>query len=245
MFLDGNNINIFISFLAGTITFFASCLLPLVPIYLAYLSGVSLTTTKKSEKNKILRTSIAFVVGFISVFILLGATFSTLNRALSSYKFWIEKAGGTLFILLGLYLTGIFQLNFLSKDFHFKLNKWFKKKTTLHAFLTGITFGFGWTPCVGPVLGVILYWSSQQATFLQGFVMLLFYGLGLGLPFVLTGLLFEKASPFLKKTQKLGNTLQKIAGVIIILAGILLLTGKLQDFTLYLIDLFGLRTLSF
>lgn len=244
MNFDGTNITLAVAFIAGIVTFFASCLLPLVPVYLAYLSGVTLSTKKTEKKWVIFKTTIFFVVGFITVFVVLGATLTTFARAFAPYRVWFERAGGLLFILLGLYLSGLLKLAVLSKEVHVGFNKWFKKNRNIHALLTGMTFGFGWVPCIGPVLGVILFWASRQATYSMGILMLVVYGIGLGIPFIIVGLGFEKISPWLKKSAKFGHRLQIIAGLIIVLAGILLLTGNMQRYSLELINYFGLRRLA-
>lgn len=243
---DGNTINITIAFLSGIITFFASCFLPLAPVYIAYLSGVSLTHAKESKANRriILNTSILFVIGFITVFVLLGATFTSFAKLISPHKQLIEKIGGLLFIILGLQISGLLRFHRLSRDFHFRIAGWLRDYRRIHALLVGVTFGLGWSPCVGPVLGVILLWASQQRTFGEGLLMLIFYGLGLGFPFIILGLGFEKYMPLLKRSKRFTNYLQLVSGLLVLIAGLLLFFGKLQYYALRLIYLLGLDALS-
>lgn len=245
MQFDGTNINFFIAFVSGLVTFFASCLLPLVPIYLSYLSGVSLSVAaNKKSRFTILKTSIFFVIGFIATFVILGATFMRFAQTINVYRIWVERLGGILFIMFGLYMTGLLRISSLSKQYQFKASDKFKQYRSIHAILTGVIFGFAWSPCIGPVLGVILFWASRQATQLQGLALLVVYGLGLGLPFILVGLGFEKLVPLLKRAGKLSKYIQVFLGIIVIFAGVLLIMGEIQNFSSYLIDFFGLRSLS-
>lgn len=228
---DGTSVNLGIAFISGIITFFASCLLPLVPTYLAYISGVSLHDKEfsKNERLKIFTTALFFVLGFITTFVIIGLGLQHISTFLTSHREIIQRIAGALFILLSLVLLGIIHPTFLSQERKLPLQKFFKKYLLVHAFLTGSAFSLSWTPCVGPVLAVILYWASQAETALRGSILLVFFGLGVGLPFLFIALGFEKILPHIKKYAKFGHYLSIISAVFIFLMGVLLLIGQFQN----------------
>ena len=233
---DVTHLNLLVAFLAGLATFFASCLLPLVPVYLAYLSGVSLAHHHlRSYRWHIFRASLAFVLGFIFIFILFGELFYSFSHLVSLSRFWLNRLSGLVLIVFGLYLTNILKLTSSTPNLHLHLRRWFTQKNTLHAFLVGVSFGFAWSPCIGPVLGTILLWVARQQTAWLGFQLLLSFGLGLGLPFLFVGLAFEILFPLFKKTHRFTHYLQFISGVIILLAGFLLLLGQFQQISFFLL----------
>jgi len=260
-FLSGNQINWYIAYLAGVVTFFASCLLPLVPTYLAYLSGVSLQTSRSVDRRwYIFRISLFFVAGFVAAFVVLGLMANQLGSPLAVWKPWIEKLAGVVFMFLGLFVLGAFDDSFFMterkpawKRFFERLlgvnrvsqvQLWLEQHAEVHAFLVGIGFAFGWSPCIGPVLAVILYWASQTATATQGALLLFIYGLGLGTPFLLTGLLFEKMIPILKQSRKATGIVMKVAGTVIFVSGLLLLLGEFQSVSMNLLNIFNLHGLA-
>ena len=247
MVLDGSKINFLIAFVAGLITFFASCLLPLVPTYLAYLanlSGKQEVVGKRLFQRHVLVNGIIFTIGFITVFILLGASASAIGGFLIKYSAIIKKVGGIFLILMGLGMLNILKtpLSFLEKriDLGIRFDHWAKIKS----FLVGMTFGFAWTPCIGPVLAVILFWASQATYVSLGIWMLFAFGLGMGFPFIVIAAFFETLSPKLSHTQRFGFIINKIAGLIILIAGILLFVDRLSYLALKIINFFGYSSLS-
>ncbi len=217
------NPNLFISFIAGFVTFFASCFAPLVPIYLAYLSGVSLNQkTAKKHRWLLFITSLYFVLGFALTFMALGTTFHFLSHFLHHYHYLFNKLGGLFLMVMGLLATGLFSLPLLSREFHFKLYGWFNRNHFFHSFFTGVTFALAWSPCIGPVLGTILLWTASTQTLLRGLFLLFVYSLGLGLPFILFALAFDFVSPLFRSLRPLGRYLQIITGGFIFLFGLLL-----------------------
>ena len=242
MTLDGSEINILIAFVAGFITFFASCLLPLVPAYLAYISGVSLNSGE--QKRTVFVNSVLFSFGFILVFILLGASATLLGSYVRYYSGIFEKIGGIFLVLMGLFMLKVISPDFLLKERRLDPTKSLTKWQKVNSVITGATFGFAWTPCIGPVLGVILFWASQAESMARGITMLVSYGLGIGLPFILIGLLFEKVGPRITKQGRFGDILNKIAAILIIATGLLLFFGKIQYLSLGLLNTFNLHTLS-
>ena len=242
---DGSQVNFLIAFLAGGITFFASCLLPLVPTYLAYLSGVALNDDQTSQKKwQIFKTGLMFVVGFIITFMLLGLAANKFASVIHPYRQIIEKIAGVLFITLGLFMMGIFKSTFLSQEKKLNIQGKFKKHRSLHAVLTGIAFGFGWTPCIGPVLAVILFWAAQAESLLKGVMLLTTYGVGLGIPFLVIALGFEKIIPWIKKHARISQAMSFISGLFILGTGILLLMDQLQNLSLFIIQLLNLNSTS-
>ena len=249
--LDGSQINFFIAYIAGFLTFFASCLLPLVPTYLAYLSGISLTTNLERDddsslkkKWKIVKIASFFVFGFILTFIILGLTATQLSGIITPYRNVIAKLSGVLFIILGLFMLGVFKHRLFSQERKVDVHNIFHKQRHLHAFLTGIAFGFGWSPCIGPVLGIILYWASQAQSTMTGIALLTFYGIGLGTPFILVAFGFEKIIPLLKKYGKISHYATILSGITVLLAGLFLILGQFHTFSLFLVRLFHLNALS-
>jgi cytochrome c-type biogenesis protein len=238
---DGSQVNLLIAFLAGGITFFASCLLPLVPTYLAYLSGIALSDESAGQKKwQIFKTGLMFVIGFIITFIILGLAVNKFAGIIGPYRQLVEKLAGVLFIVLGLFMMGLFKSTFLSKEKRFNLHGKFQQHRSLHAVLTGIAFGFGWTPCIGPVLAVILFWAAQAESTLVGTMLLTAYGIGLGIPFLIISLGFEKIIPWIKKNHRLSHLATIISGVIVLISGILLIRGDFQQLSFLLLDFFQL-----
>lgn len=226
---SGLNINFLVAFTGGLVTFFASCLMPLVPAYIAFLAGTGLSQVGKVSKFKIFGHSLAFVAGLLTIFIAFGLTATTLGSLFNFYRPIIQKVGGAALILLGLFMLGIIKPAFLLKEGHLlKVRNSWSKLGLVGAFLFGVTFGFAWTPCIGPTLAAIIFWASQSETALKGTLLLIGYALGIGTPFVIVGLFFDRASILLKKTKRLGFILNKIAGIILAFVGITLLTGNLQ-----------------
>jgi cytochrome c-type biogenesis protein len=242
---DGSEVNLVIAFIAGFITFFASCLLPLIPTYLAYLSGVSLSDPEAGEQRwSIVRVAFFFVLGFIATFVILGLTLNQFAAAVAPYRSLVEKLAGLLFISLGLFMLGVFKHPFFNQEKRFDAHSLFSKHKHLHALVTGIAFGFGWTPCIGPVLAVILYWSAQQASLWSGMGLLIVYGMGLGLPFLLVAAGFERIVPLLKKYKQVSIYTNYISAAVIILAGVLMFFGLFQSLSLVMLQYFNLNALA-
>ncbi len=247
--LDGNQINIFIALLAGTVTFFASCLLPLVPTYLAYLSGLTLQEDEASESDsqrRIFLNGLAFTIGFIAIFVLLGLIATTIGQFLSSIRPLIQRVGGVLFVTMGLLMLGVYTPNWLTAERKLEVtlfDRW-KHWQYLHSFLVGIVFGFAWTPCIGPVLGVILFWAAHAESAVRGMLLLLSYGIGLGIPFLIVAIGFQRIAPYLQKTKRIGHILNILAAIIIIIMGILLFFDKAQLVSMWLIRQLGLIQLA-
>ena len=215
-----------ISFLEGIITFISPCLLPMLPIYVSYFAGGGERTTRKTLAN-----ALGFVLGFTLVFVALGALAGTVGSFLTKYQFAVNIVTGLIVIIFGLNFLGILKLNI------FKGMSGSAKTKDLGFFssaLFGIVFSIGWTPCVGAFLGSALMLASQQGKVLTGIIMLLAYSLGLGIPFVISAVLIDKlksAFNFIKKNYKIINI---ISGSLLILLGVLMMTGLLGKFLSFL-----------
>ncbi len=248
--LDGSTINFPIAYLAGFFTFFASCLLPMVPTYLAYISGITFSNqdNKKSDlvfNGKVFFHSLFFVIGFVSIFVLLGALAYSSNALINEYKNVIQKIGAVFLIFLGLFMAEIIKPEFMYQEKKAQLSQKLSKLGYLSSFLFGVTFGFAWTPCIGPVLAVILFWASQTSNLLNSIWLLTVYGLGLGTPFLIVGLFFEYLSTKITKLQKYSLTIQKIGGLIVLIFGILLLTDQIGYTSRIINHIFHIKNLSF
>ncbi len=244
MFAD-SSINPLVAYTGGLITFFASCLLPLVPTYLAYITGSALQDENNAYPRwKVVRHALLFIFGFIFTFVVLGFSLNRFAALLQPYRNILEHLGGILFILFGLFLAGLWELPIFQREWKIPLPSWYEKWPYLNAFLFGLVFSLGWTPCVGPLLAVILLWSAHQATMLQGLLLLVFFGLGLGTPFLVTAVLFETVMPWWRRSQRWSIYTKKIAGILILVSGVLLLTGQFQGFSYWLIQIFNATGLS-
>ncbi len=245
--LDGSHVNLSIAFVAGFVTFFASCLLPLIPTYLAYLSGIAindqLDQSTKPKRWLIIKAAVLFVLGFVTIFTILGLALIGIQTCTNGYRAIMQRLAGLLFIILGLFMLGIFRLPWFNQDHRLSIHQTITKHKNLHALAMGVAFGFGWTPCIGPVLAVILFWASQSTSQWQGILLLVTYGLGLGLPFILIAAAFEKVFPFIKKSRQLSYYLNIVAAIIIVLVGGLLLTNQFHAFSGYLLKALKLSSL--
>ncbi len=227
-------------FIAGVISFFSPCVLPLVPAYISYITGESVTDAPNGQslaaRLPALALSLFFVLGFSVVFIVLGASASVLGQTMLKYRYETNIVGGAIIIVFGLFMTGLIRLPHLHRDtrFHVSLNG----GGPVSAFVLGLAFGFGWTPCIGPVLGAILAASAVAATLNQGIALLSVYALGLSLPFLAAALFAEKFLAKLKSMRRMGKTLHIVAGVILVVTGIAMITGYLSTFGFWMLKTF-------
>ena len=225
-----------IAFFAGLISFVSPCVLPLIPGYVSFICGTTLNELNSKSKNFILRKSLFFSLGFSLVFVSLGATASFVGSFLLQNSKLLSIGSGLIIIFFGIYLLELIKINFLNKNFgNFNIRY---SNNLLFPFIVGIGFGFGWTPCIGPILGSILAFASMENSIYKGISLLSFYSLGLTVPFVLSSLLIKKFLIFSKSAKKYLDKIKKISGFILILTGILIITGKLQILGFYLIEYF-------
>jgi cytochrome c-type biogenesis protein len=226
-----------IAFSAGLLSFVSPCVLPLVPSYLTYITGVSfheLTGTGAKAKLRWVTVShsLLFILGFSAIFILMGASASYLGQLLTQYQYWIMKAGGVLIILLGISFTGIINLPFLQIEKRFELRK--KPLGYMGSFLVGVAFAAGWTPCIGPILSTILLYASTSKNFTTGVLLLSIYSAGLGVPFLLSSLAFNSFLSAFEKIKRYMRVITIVSGLFLIGIGILFLTDTFKDINAYL-----------
>lgn len=218
-------LNFGIAFAAGLVSFLAPCVVPLIPGFLAYLAGVSLNSAEDNRKE-VFFTSVFFVLGFAVVFALLGVLLSTvLAFAAYSVQIWLSRIGGAVIILFGLYLTGLLPLHFLEREYKLSMNLKFKSRY-FTAFMFGLAFAAGWTPCIGPVLGGIIGLAASAPA--SSFFLLMTYALGLGIPFLVVGLFATHASKFINKYAHLFKYINIVFGGILIVIGVLVFTKNLS-----------------
>jgi len=228
-------VSVLIAFAAGFLSFISPCVLPLVPSYITYITGVSFHDLTDQEKRKKVKWttlihSCLFILGFSTVFILMGASASYLGQILSKYQTWIMKIGGILIILLGIhFILQIFPFLQIEKRFEMKR----KPLGYLGSFLVGIIFAAGWTPCIGPILSTILIYASTSQQMTTGIVLLAFYSLGLGIPFLLASLALNLFLSTFEKMRRYMKVIIFISGFFLIGVGILLLTGTFRVVTDY------------
>ena len=230
-----SGIGLLTSFGAGVISFLSPCVLPLVPGYVSYVAGDALTG-EPVKPLAALGLSLFFVFGFSTVFVILGASATTIGQLLLSYRQEENLVGGAVVLLLGAFMMGLAKLSWLQREFRLHLNVGGGRPVT--AYIIGVAFAFGWTPCIGPVLGAILTTSAVAATVPQGIILLGLYSLGLGLPFLAAAVFSDSLMLRLRALRRLGRNLQLGAGAVVAGMGIAILTGELTSFSYWLLDTF-------
>ena len=223
-----------IAFGAGIISFLSPCVLPLIPGYVSFVSGQSLQEMIDRKKNKV-SPLVLFCFGFSTVFIIFGATASVIGQIFLQNSNILRIIAGIIIIVFSLQLIGLINLKFMNYEKRFETGK---SKNFFYPYLIGLAFGFGWTPCIGPILGSILTLAAIEETMFKAIFLLSLYSLGLSAPFILSGLLIQKFFIFSKKFKKNINLVSKIGGIILLITGILILTNQLQALGYYLLEIF-------
>ena len=219
------DVGIVIAFTAGVFSFLSPCVLPLVPSYLAFVTGMSLEDLQDGvDRKATFIHSLLFVSGFSSIFIMLGASASFLGQFFRLYEVWIARVGGVIIIILGLHLAGVFKLAPLMREKRIHLAN--KPAGYIGTVGVGMAFGAGWTPCIGPILGAILTYGMTQDTMWAGVGLLSVYSLGLAIPFLMASLALDRFLQTFQKFRKWIPVLEKGSGILLIVLGVLLLTGK-------------------
>ena len=227
-------IELIIALGAGLISFLSPCVLPLIPGYIAYISGSSLNELLENRNINLLPI-ILFTFGFSIVFIIFGATATFLGQLLLNNSLELRIIAGAIIIIFSLHILGIIKLNFLNYEKRIYTSN---NKDVAGSILVGMAFGFGWTPCIGPILGSILALASTEESINRGILLLFFYSLGLAIPFVLSGYLIQKFLVFSKNFKKNINLVSKAGGIILLTTGILIITNKLQLLGYYIFNIF-------
>ncbi len=233
------NVTVAGAFLAGLLSFASPCVLPLVPPYLCFLAGVSFeefSDETREVTGSVFRTALAFVLGFSTVFVMLGATASFVGQALTQHLDTLAMIAGAMIILMGLHFLGIVRFSWLLATKRVDVER--KPPGMLGGYLVGLAFAFGWTPCVGPVLATILFLAAANDTAWQGAGLLLVYSLGIGLPFLAAALF---AKPFLRlmgRARRHMLTIERVMGGLLVVTGLLFITGQMSTLSYWLLEMF-------
>lgn len=236
------SLNFPIAFSAGLVSFFAPCVIPLLPAYIAYVTGVSLDELKQKGYapyiKKLLLSSIFYILGFSLVFAVLGTAAGGIGISLRRYDAIIERVGGAIILFLGLEFAGILNLPFLARQKQFKLPAWTDNLGYFRAFFIGIVFALAWTPCVGAVLGSILSLAAVTETAMGGALLLFIYSLGISIPFLIASLTLASLPKYLKVFTKHIGVISRAAGILLAALGVLLLTDTYKYLNSWLFEIF-------
>lgn len=227
-----SDINFGLAFIAGILSFLSPCVLPLVPSYLVFLSGANV---ENMEKRKTLFMAMFFVLGFSVVFIGLGASATFFGQILRANSDIFSVIAGILIILMGCHFLGLFRLPFITQNFNINLTPQTGK---VGAFVMGLSFGFGWTPCIGPILASILAIAASESTVSKGVMLLGSYSLGLGVPFIAAALLITPFMALLKRLKSKMQMIEKAMGVLLILTGVMFITGSINTLSIWMLEAF-------
>ena len=230
------NTTLSIAFLAGIISFLSPCVLPLIPGYISYISGTSLDKLIERKNNSTIIKTIFFTLGFSLVFISFGSAASFLGEFFLNNSNILRIAAGIIIIFFSLQIIGIINFKFLNKDVRIFTNRY--NTSLAFPLIVGAAFGFGWTPCIGPILGSILALAAIEESLSKGILLLSFYSLGLAIPFIISGILINKFLFFSKNIKKHIMTISKVGGAILLLTGIAILSNQLQFLGFFILEYF-------
>lgn len=239
--LELSGVGLIAAFLAGAVSFLSPCVLPLVPGYVSYVAGFtagSLDQERTNRRRQSVTMGLIFVMGFSTVFIALGASATALGRLLLSYQYELNLVGGAIVILFGLFTIGMAKITMMQREYRFHPS--FLGGRPLSAYVLGLAFGFGWTPCIGPILGAILTASAASATVTEGIILLAIYSAGLGIPFLLAAAFTSSLSVRLRNIRRIGRRLHQLAGGVMVVMGFIMMTGQLSVLAYWLLDTFPL-----
>jgi cytochrome c-type biogenesis protein len=223
-----DNVTLIPAFAAGVASFISPCVLPLVPGYISFISGVSLEQLRQDQTESVRRsvilTSLVFIAGFSTIFILLGASATYAGRFLLQNKILFNRIAGIVIILFGLHVAGLFQIKFLNYEKRFNMNR--KPVGVLSAFFVGLAFAAGWTPCIGPILATILIVASNQESSVQGILLLTSYSLGLAIPFFLTAIALNSFLGFFSWLKRHYRAIEYASGALLVVVGLMVITNQ-------------------
>ena len=229
---------ILIAMVGGLMSFLSPCVLPIVPPYLAYMGGVSVTemAEARAARRKVLTAAGLFVLGLSTVFILLGLASSVLGRALLQYQSWFVPTAGVVIMIFGLHFLGIFRIRFLDQEA--RLDGGDSGGTAFGAYILGLAFAFGWTPCLGPILGMVLSLAASEASVVRGTTLLAFYAIGLGIPFLLVAAFFPRLQGAMAWMKRHTDKIERVSGILLWTVGLMMLTGQFTAFSWWLLEQF-------
>ncbi len=229
--MQSTSLGITISFTAGLLSFLSPCVLPLIPSYVSFITGLSLDDIQRSRRVTLIH-SLLFIAGFTIVFLLLGATATVLGQVLLRQREWVGRIGGVLVIVLGLYLLGVFNIGALGIERRVHIAN--KPLGYLGTLLVGMAFAAGWTPCIGPILGGVLTYTASSADLNRGLVLLFAYSLGLAVPFLLAALMIDRFMDLFQRYRGALIWMSRASGVLLVLVGLLMITGSMTVLSAWL-----------
>lgn len=227
-----------IAMVAGFLSFLSPCVLPVVPPYLAYMGGVSVSEMEETSqaRRRVFVSAVFFVLGLSTIFLLLGLAFSTMGRMLLQVQDWFVIVAGALIMVLGAHFVGVFRIGFLDREL--RVDAGDKGGSAFGAYLLGLAFAFGWTPCLGPILGAILSLAASEADVSRGTVLLAVYALGLGIPFLLVAAFFPRLKGVMAWMKRHMNRIEKVSGLLLWTVGLMMMTGQFAAFSYWLLERF-------
>ncbi|SHE56138.1 cytochrome c-type biogenesis protein [Loktanella atrilutea] len=227
-----------IALMAGLLSFLSPCVLPIVPPYLAYMGGVSVTELDQTAtaRRRVMLAALMFVLGLSTVFLLLGMAFSTLGRALLQWQGWFVPIAGIVVMIFGAHFIGVFRLRFLDREARVATGD--TGGTAFGAYILGLAFAFGWTPCLGPILGTILGLAASEGDVARGTVLLAVYALGLGLPFLAVAAFFPRLKRPMAWMKRHMDRIERTSGLLLWTVGLMMLTGQFSAFSFWLLERF-------
>ncbi|MFV0490333.1 MAG: cytochrome c biogenesis CcdA family protein [Pseudorhodobacter sp.] len=226
-----------IAMAGGVLSFLSPCVLPIVPPYLAYMGGISMGEMREgSSRRRVILPALFFVLGLSTVFLFLGFTASLFGQLFLQYQDVFSKISGLVVIVFGLHFLGLFRIPMLDREV--RIDAGDQGGSALGAYLLGLAFAFGWTPCIGPQLGAILSLAATESSPTRGTLLLGIYAFGLGLPFLLSAIFIERAMGVMGRLKRHMKTIERAMGSLLIVVGLALLTGAFSDFSFYLLETF-------
>ena len=219
--MEGAAVGVLVAFTAGVLSFLSPCVLPLIPSYVTFITGLSLEDVSKARRAAVTH-ALLFILGFTLIFLALGAAATTLGQLLLYQRAWISRIGGVLIIIFGLYMLGVFNIGMFARERRVYIAD--KPVGYMGTVLVGIAFGAGWTPCIGPILGSILTFAASEADLQRGMWLLFAYSMGLAVPFLLAAVAVERFLAFFGRVKRQMVWVSRIAGVLMIAVGLLLVT---------------------
>lgn len=227
------DISVILAFSAGFLSFLSPCVLPMVPAYISYLTGTSIEELKQNKTNlNTLYKSSGFVIGFSIIFILMGLSITSLGSLFNTNKELFQKIGGIFIIIFGLHTLGLFKIKLFAKEK--RLVNYNETKGYLSSIIMGMAFATGWTPCIGPILSSILIYASSESSISKGVFLLVIYSIGLGIPFLFTGIMIKSFIKYFKKFSRFLPIVTILSGILLLLMGLLIFTNNLSIISQYL-----------
>ncbi len=229
--------SLLIAALAGLLSFLSPCVLPIVPPYLAYMSGISMRDLTDSRgPSPATIPALFFVMGLSTVFLFLGFTASSLGRLFTEYREMFQRIAGVVVVVMGLHFLGLFRIGFLQREA--RIDAGDRGGSAFGAYVLGLAFAFGWTPCIGPILGTIITLAAAEESVARGTALLGAYAIGLGLPFLLAALFITRSMRLMNRIKPWLGAVEKAMGALLVLVGLALITGALSAFSFWLIEAF-------